>query len=146
MIAIESITDLELLRESVDLECKLAAGRDGKGALPEDFWPTYSSFANTEGGIVVLGVSEKQGQFSIGGIANIAKVRKELFNGLNNRQKVSANLITDASVREVVLEGKTVGRSSRTASRAISGMVMRTVSFSATSADGGRIARRAKVA
>jgi ATP-dependent DNA helicase RecG len=146
MIDIESITDLELLRESVDLECKLAAGRDGKGALPEDFWPTYSSFANTEGGIVVLGVSEKQGQFSIDGIANIAKVRKELFNGLNNRQKVSANLITDASVREVVLEGKTVGRSSRTASRAISGMVMRTASFSATSADGGRIARRAKVA
>ncbi len=33
MIDIESIADLELLRESVDLECKLAAGRDGQGAL-----------------------------------------------------------------------------------------------------------------
>ncbi len=29
MIEIETIADLELLRESVDLECKLAAGRDG---------------------------------------------------------------------------------------------------------------------
>ena len=38
MIDIESIADLELLRESVDLECKLAAGRDGKGALPDDFF------------------------------------------------------------------------------------------------------------
>lgn len=105
MIDIESIADLELLRESVDLECKLAAGRDDQGALPEDFWPTYSAFANTEGGVVVLGVREKQQQFLLEGIANVAKVRKELFDGLNNRQKVSANLLTDASVREVALQG-----------------------------------------
>ncbi|MGB4952072.1 MAG: RNA-binding domain-containing protein [Rhizobiaceae bacterium] len=108
MIDIRSIADLELLRESVDLECKLAAGRDGKGALPGDFWPTYSSFANTEGGMVLLGVKEKQGQFSIEGIANIAKVRKELFAGVNNRQKVSVNLLTDASDREVALQGRTI--------------------------------------
>lgn len=108
MIDIESIADLELLRESVDLECKLAAGRDGQGAVPEDFWPTYSSFANTEGGMVLLGVKEKQGQFSIEGVTHVAKVRKELFDGLNNRQKVSVNLLTDASVREVVLQGRTI--------------------------------------
>ena len=108
MIEIQSIADIELLRESVDLECKLAAGRDGQGALPEDFWPTYSSFANTQGGVVVLGVREKQLQFSVEGIANIAKVRKELFDALNNRNKVSANLLDDASVREVVLEGRTI--------------------------------------
>jgi len=108
MIEIESITDLELLRESVDLECKLAAGRDGKGALPEDFWPTYSSFANTEGGIVLLGVKEKQEHFIVEGVVNLAKVRKELFDALNNRQKVSANLLTDSHVRELQLEGRTV--------------------------------------
>ncbi|WP_282096997.1 RNA-binding domain-containing protein [Stutzerimonas nosocomialis] len=76
----------------MDLECKLAAGRDGKGALPEDFWPTYSAFANTGGGVVVLGVREKKGQFHLEGIANPAKVRKELFDNLNNRKQVSANL------------------------------------------------------
>ena len=86
MIEIKSIADLELLRESVDLECKLAAGRDGKGAVPEDFWPTYSAFANTQGGVVVLGVREKQHVFSVEGIVNVSKVRKELFDGLNNRQ------------------------------------------------------------
>ena len=108
MIDIQSISDLELLRESVDLECKLAAGRDGKGALPEDFWPTYSSFANTEGGIVLLGVREKQEHFIVEGVVNVAKVRKELFDALNNRQKVSANLLTDSQVREIQLEGRTV--------------------------------------
>lgn len=108
MIDIQSIDDLELLRESVDLECKLAAGRDGKGALPEDFWPTYSSFANTEGGLVLLGVRERQGQFQIEGVVNVAKVRKELFDALNNRQKVSVNLLSDANVREINLEERTI--------------------------------------
>lgn len=108
MIEIHSIADLELLRESVDLECKLALGRDGHGALPEDFWPTYSAFANTAGGVVVLGVREKQQQFIIEGIPHVAKVRKELFDSLNNRQKVSANLLTDAEAREILLEGRTI--------------------------------------
>ncbi|MDB6138785.1 MAG: hypothetical protein JWO94_1857 [Verrucomicrobiaceae bacterium] len=108
MIEIHTIADLALLRESVDVECKLAAGRDGQGALPEDFWPTYSSFANTEGGVVLLGVREKQGLFTVEGVANVARVRKELFDTLNNRQKVSVNLVSNAQVRELVLEGRTI--------------------------------------
>nr|WP_288465592.1 RNA-binding domain-containing protein [uncultured Pseudomonas sp.] len=108
MIDLYSPADLELLRESIDLECKLAAGREGQGALPEDFWPTYSAFANSNGGVVLLGVREKKGQFQLEGIANPGKVRKELFDNLNNRQKVSINLLSDADVREVELEGRTL--------------------------------------
>ncbi|MEN4953688.1 RNA-binding domain-containing protein [Stenotrophomonas sp. TWI819] len=103
MTDIQSIADIQLLRESVDLECKLARGRDGQGALPDDFWPTYSAFANAGGGVVVLGLRERNGAFAIEGIANVAKVRKELFDGLGNRQKVSANLLVDADVSELVL-------------------------------------------
>ena len=108
MIEIQSIADIELLRESVDLECKLSGGRDGQGAVPDDFWPTYSAFANAQGGMVLLGLRDKNGQFETVGIRNVAKVRKELFDGLNNRQKVSVNLLTDVSVREIVLDGKTI--------------------------------------
>ena len=108
MIDLNSPADLELLRESIDLECKLAVGRDGQGALPEDFWPTYSAFANTNGGMVLLGVREKKGQFQLEGIANPAKVRKELFDNLNNRKQVSINLLSDSSVREVELDGRTL--------------------------------------
>jgi ATP-dependent DNA helicase RecG len=108
MIDITSLDDFALLRETVDLECKLAAGRDGRGAVPEDFWPTYSAFANTDGGLVVLGLREKQGSFSVEGIQDAAKVRKDLFDMLNNRQKVSVNLLTDDSVKEVVVQGCTL--------------------------------------
>jgi predicted HTH transcriptional regulator len=105
---IKSLDDIALLRETVDLECKLAVGRDGQGAVPDDFWPTYSSFANTRGGTVVFGVSEKDGQFQAEGIANVTKVRRELFDALNNPQKVSVNLLTDEQVQEVIVDGRTL--------------------------------------
>ncbi|WP_244122368.1 AlbA family DNA-binding domain-containing protein [Burkholderia latens] len=51
--------DLLALGESVDVEFKRAAGRDGKGEVPKEFWPTYSAMANTEGGgEILLGVEE----------------------------------------------------------------------------------------
>lgn len=86
MIGLKSLNDMFLLRESVSLECKLANGRDGKGALPEDFWPTYSAMANADGGVVVLGLRERKGRFEPVGLENVDKVRTELFNNLNNRQ------------------------------------------------------------
>lgn len=108
MMEVSTFDELGLLRESVSLECKLANGRDGKGALPDDFWPTYSAMANTDGGVVVLGLRERKGQFEPVGVEQPEKLRTELFNNLNNRQKVSANLLTDADVREWVVEGKTL--------------------------------------
>lgn len=55
MFDLQSLDDLSLLAESVDLECKLAQGQDGKGEVPKDFWPTYSAMANMSDGVVVLG-------------------------------------------------------------------------------------------
>ncbi|MGE3758314.1 MAG: helix-turn-helix domain-containing protein, partial [Pseudobdellovibrionaceae bacterium] len=50
------IEQIETLTESWDLEVKAAQGANGRGALPSDFWPTYSAFANSRGGYIVLGV------------------------------------------------------------------------------------------
>ena len=108
MIEINSLADLEFLRESVDLECKLAVGRDGNGAIPQDFWPTYSAFANTEGGVIVLGVRERQNQFFLEGINDPSRVRRELFDCLNNRQKVSINLLLDTNVQARLIEGRSI--------------------------------------
>ncbi|EKD38594.1 MAG: hypothetical protein ACD_75C00682G0002 [uncultured bacterium] len=73
MIDIRTLADIASLSETVDLECKLAAGKDGKGQLPADFWPTYSAFANTHGGVILLGVKEKQGRFSLHGVINLGE-------------------------------------------------------------------------
>lgn len=103
-----TLDDIGRFAESCDLECKLAQGQNGKGEVPKDFWPTYSALANAHGGVVLLGVREKQGAFSIAGLENPAKLRTDLFNTLNNRAKVSVNLLTDADVSEAVVDNKTV--------------------------------------
>ncbi len=108
MIKIRSLEDIETLSETVNLECKLAAGRDGRGQLPKEFWPTYSAFANTHGGIILLGIREKLGRFSLQGIIDPQRIITDLFNTINNPQKVSVNLLTDQHISTITLEGKTL--------------------------------------
>ena len=108
MNKLSSIEDISLLRESLELECKAAQGTSGRGELPKDFWPTYSAMANARGGMVILGIQEKSGVFSVVGLKDMNKVRSDLFNNLNNLGKVSVNLLRDADAQEVILDGQAV--------------------------------------
>ncbi|WP_337842468.1 RNA-binding domain-containing protein [Rheinheimera sp.] len=106
MLQINNVDDLTDLAESAELEFKLAHGQDGKGKLPDDFWPTYSAMANSRGGYIVLGIKEKSGRFELAGISNIDVVKRQLFDIANNKQKVSVNLLTEQSVQQYQLEDK----------------------------------------
>lgn len=108
MLNLNTLEDLSLLRESVDLECKLAQGQHGQGEIPKDFWSSYSALANAHGGVVLLGIREKDGVFSVTGLTNANKLRTDLFSNLNNPNKVSANLLTDDDVIEIQVDGKTI--------------------------------------
>ena len=108
MFDLRTLDDIDRLAETAELECKLAHGQDGKGEVPKDFWPTYSAMANAHGGVVLLGVREKNGRFSIAGLENPTKVRSDLFNTLNNKAKVSANLLCDADVEEARIDGQSI--------------------------------------
>ena len=61
---------LQDLTEDVDFDAKLAAGRDGHGAVPESSWETYAAFANTNGGVVLLGVEDKANVLRAVGVKN----------------------------------------------------------------------------
>lgn len=106
MFHIDDLMDLQALSESAELEFKLAQGKDGRGKLPDDFWPTYSAMANSRGGYVVLGVREKKSQLTLAGIRDIETVRKQLFDIVGNNDKVNINLLNNDSVQKVVIEDK----------------------------------------
>ena len=82
---IEFVERLESLMEgyeSTDIEFKSA-----KGGFPGSLWETYSAFANTQGGVIVLGVKEKDGRFMIDNLSEeqIQRYKSDLWNGLNNK-------------------------------------------------------------
>ena len=105
MMRIESLDDLRLLAESADLECKLAAGKEGRGALPKTLWESYSAMANSDGGTILLGVEQRGESFHLHGITDVERLTKELFDAANNPQRVSVNLLDNRSVRVIELEG-----------------------------------------
>jgi predicted HTH transcriptional regulator len=101
--------DIATLAESCELECKAAQGRDGRGELPDDFWKSYSAMANTDGGIILLGIQEKpRGHFNVLGLADVERVRKAIWDNLHNRRQISENLLVENDVQPVNIDGKAV--------------------------------------
>lgn len=77
--------------------------------LPNAFWETYSSFCNTSGGVVVLGVMEDYPQNIIQGVGNVEKTLTNLWDQLSNKNKVSFKNINNEDVIEYKLdENKTI--------------------------------------
>ncbi|MCK6433523.1 MAG: ATP-binding protein [Burkholderiaceae bacterium] len=87
--------------EGVDLEFKAA-----RGGLPGSFWETYSAMANTEGGLIVLGVAQRGGALAWEGVPDPAQLRTTLWNQINDRHKVSTNLLTHADVTSWERDGR----------------------------------------
>lgn len=85
--------DIYSIIENDEIECKEAAG-----GLPKDLWESYSAFANTNGGAILLGIKEKKGVFYPVGVENADKLIKELWDNLNNSKKVSANVLNNSSI------------------------------------------------
>lgn len=97
--------DLELLLEYLslgedeDIEFKCA-----DGGLPNTLWETVSAFANTDGGYIVLGVSESKGGLVISGVRNPDTLLKNFWNNHNNSQKLSTPICANSDVQVLKVE------------------------------------------
>lgn len=95
-----TIRELLLQHEGAALEAKKA-----HGGVPASLWETYSSFANTDGGLILLGVEERgDGSLNPVGVRDPQQMVKDVWNGVNNRQKVSVNLLRDRDVAVVTID------------------------------------------
>ena len=91
--------------ENEELEFKGA-----KGGFPGSFWETYSAFANTNGGIIILGIREKQDGLKSDNLSyeDIDKLQKDLWAGLGNRNTINLNLLTNDDVKQLEVENSHV--------------------------------------
>lgn len=93
----------ELLQygEHITLECKKAE----KG-VPKAIWETYSAFANTNGGTIILGIEEdllatdNGDRFNIKGVLNPENIVKDFWNTINS-DKVNSCILKDEDVQIV---------------------------------------------
>lgn len=78
--------------ERVNIEVNAAS----KG-IPNSIWETYSSFANTFGGSIILGIEENKDtkEFIPRGIHNPQQMLYDIWNMLNNHQKISNNILLE---------------------------------------------------
>lgn len=91
------------LKEDMYIEFKKSESN-----FPKDALKTYSAFANTSGGYIVLGVSESDGKFAITGVKNYNKIIDDLWNRLNDRDSISENLIENKDITILQVDNKDV--------------------------------------
>lgn len=91
--------------EQVDVECKAA-----EKTVPKSVYESYSGFANTKGGYIILGVKEDKKKidpkerYLIQGIENPRKQLEDFWNTING-SKVNVNLLKDENVYIVEEDG-----------------------------------------
>ena len=104
----ENLTNEDLKKWLLNVHEKYYIELKKASELPNAFWESYSSFCNTSGGWIILGVEERNPQNEISGVANPQKTLTSLWDQLSNTNKVSYKNIDNQDVNTYIIEGKTV--------------------------------------
>ena len=96
--------NLQNYRENNRIEAKLATG-----GLPESIWETYSAFANTQGGVILLGVEELADKsLHALDLLDPQWIIEDLWAGLEDPKVVSRNILTPDDVEIRVVDGRQI--------------------------------------
>jgi len=91
------LKNVENYRENNRIEAKKALG-----GLPKSLWETYSAFANTYGGVILLGVKEEADKsLHAVRLPDPEKLLAEFWGIINDKSKVSVNILTQKQVKIV---------------------------------------------
>ena len=84
--------------------------KSARGGLPASLWASYSAFANTNGGTIVLGVQEKNGRLALDGLTEeaVTRYKKNFWDCVHNKGKVSVCLPREEDVRVEEVDGSYV--------------------------------------
>ena len=100
----ELLEYIDIFRENYQIEAKKATG-----GLPHSLWETYSAFANTEGGVILLGVEEyKDHSLHLVSLENAEEMVDEFWRIINNPAKVSKNILKKENVQIKNIQGHTI--------------------------------------
>ena len=91
-------------------ESSYLEGKSAKGGFPDSFWESYSAFANSDGGTIVLGVEEDvNGNLCVkDGLKDAQKMKETFWKLVNNRQKISHNIVLEKGVYILEADGNTI--------------------------------------
>lgn len=79
------------------------------GGLPQSLWETYSAFANTYGGIIILGVKENEDKtWSTTGLKDKEKILDDFWSLIHDPKKVSINLLNENDVTTYEMHGDVI--------------------------------------
>lgn len=98
------LSQLSKYKENNRIEAKKA-----HGGLPRSIWETYSAFANTFGGYILLGVVENADKsFSSVPLSSPEKIVSDFWNSVNNHSVVNVNILSDRNVQIVESGGNRI--------------------------------------
>ena len=99
------LSRLDKYKETNRIEAKRATG-----GLPRSIWETYSAFANSDGGVILLGVAEKKKDKTLYPVdlPDPWRLVAQFWELVNNPRIVSKNILQKSDVAIETVEGKEI--------------------------------------